>query len=581
MLRNQISISVPVSIVVNAPVSYEEPILIKTRSVGSIHIELNENGSGKDLFFIDAPDCDLVWSGSAIPTATEVAEQMNVKTFNGADVREFGLGGKGTGEVVSFRLLKEKNKDAQEDLSWSVSGNLITLSASYLVDEAVFKNAVLDVEVTNGTVSFNPKCVNRDNSIDLTKPCTLTVMDEQGMKRTYLVRTERVHYNLPVVHIYIDGNSEVTSKEVYKKAEISIDCSGLAFPSLDATAVNIKGRGHSTWQWEKKPYKLKFDKAVSVLGLPAAKEWVLLANYSDKTLIRNYVAMEMGKVLNHLDFMPTQYPVDLFINGTYRGVYTLGEQIEVENGRVEIDENYADIDTGYLLEVGGTEDGDVLNVDYFHAVTLRFVTIKSPNTERISKEAFAYIKNYVTQADQAVVSLTNYEQYIDVDSVIDWFILHELTYNLDSGFRRSCYLTKDKGGKLKMGPVWDFDLAFGNFSKDNPKYDDWAMVGEPGGYVDVTWFNYLLKDETFKAKLKARWDAVKDKLLQTALTKIDEMAALIEPSQKANFEVWQIWDIRAGYSPHSLVAYNTYEKQIQYLKDFLNKRYAWMDANIR
>lgn len=132
-----------------------------------------------------------------------------------------------------------------------------------------------------------------------------------------------------------------------------------------------------------------------------------------------------------------------------------------------------------------------------------------------------------------------------------------------------------------MGPIWDFDLALGNFSKDNPKYDDWAMVGEEGGYVGVTWFNYLLKDEAFKTKLKARWNEVKDKLLNTALTKIDEMTALIEPSQKANFAVWQIWDIRAGYSPHSLVKYNTYEKQIQYLKDFLNKRYAWMDANIR
>lgn len=261
-LQYQIQFSVPLTVIVNAPVTVKEPFLIKAYGSGKINIEINAPNSD-NLFVIDAPDCDLTWSGLYAPTAAEAAERMNVKTFNGTDMRAFGLGGKGTGKAVSFKLLREKNKNAPEDFIWTVSGNVISLPISYSVDEALFKNAVLDIQVTEGTFSLNRECVNPDGTIDLTKRCTLTVTDEQGMTRTYLVRLERIRYNLPIVNIYIDGNGEVTSKEVYKTAQITIDCSGLQFPSLEATVVNIKGRGHSTWQWGKKPYKLKFDKPIT------------------------------------------------------------------------------------------------------------------------------------------------------------------------------------------------------------------------------------------------------------------------------------------------------------------------------
>lgn len=580
--NNNLLISVPVSFEVNATVIASTPILVKTWETGTVKIDVLENGNAENVFIIEAPECALLWIGKNSPSIIEVSEQMNVKTYNNQEMLSYGLGGNGKGVILSFSLNKQLNIEANEDMKWSVDGNVISLAVSYLVSEHCLMNAVLDVEAENGSVSFNTECINEDNSINLLKSCTCTITDSLGNQRNYSVRTERVIYNLPVVNLTVDDNTEITSKDVYKTATISIDSSSTQqFPSLSKTIVNIKGRGNSTWKWDKKPYKLKFNSDTSVLGKTDAKEWVLLANYSDKTLIRSYIAMEMGAVLDNMDFSPTQYPVDLFVNGTYRGVYTLGEQIEVEKGRIEIDKDYEEVDTGYLIEVGGAETTiDVLDKEYFNAGTLWRISVKSPNPSKMTQESFDYIKNYVMEADAAVVSLTNYEEYIDVDSLIDWFILQELSYNLDSGFRRSCFMTKEKGGKLKMGPIWDFDLAFGNFSKDNVKYDDWATVGEEGGYAWITWMNYLMEDETFRDKLQARWDEIKTDLLETAITKIDEMAVIIEPSQQMNFAVWQIWDIRAGYSPRSLVSCNTYEKQIQYMKDFLYKRYQWMDEHI-
>ncbi|HBR31535.1 MAG TPA: hypothetical protein DD733_05590 [Clostridiales bacterium] len=578
-ISDNITIPVPVSFQIDCKVNSASPIIIKTWDEGIIGVEITNNEQTENLLKIEAPNCDMYWSGSYVPSASEVAERMNVRSYNDEDISLYGLGGKGKGTVLSFSMYKTDSKLALEDLEWSVEGNVIATSVSYLVSEQCLKNAVVNVSADNGTVSFNEECRNPDNSINLLKNCLCTITDSNGNKRTYSVRTSRIKCNLPVVTIQIDGSSEISSKEVYKSAVISIEGTTI-FPSLEETEVNIRGRGNSTWKWDKKPYKLKFNTKTSIIGLTAAKEWVLLSNYSDKTLIRNYIAMEMGRTLDNLEFTPTQYPVDLFVNGTYRGVYSLGEQIEQGTDRVEIEKSYDEVDTGYLLEVGGADEKDIEGRDFFHVGALHFVTIQSPNTSKLSKEAFNYIKEYLAQADAAVVSLTNYEDYIDIDSLIDWFILHELTYNLDSGFRRSCFMTKSKGGKLKMGPIWDFDLALGNFLEDNPKYDDWASEGEEGGYVRINWMNHFLKDESFRSKLKARWDEVKKPLLSVGLKKIDEMSALIEPSQIMNFSVWKIWDKRAGSAPRFMTGYNTYEKQIKYLKDFLQKRYEWMDENI-
>ena len=139
-------------------------------------------------------------------------------------------------------------------------------------------------------------------------------------------------------------------------------------------------------------------------------------------------------------------------------------------------------------------------------------------------------------------------------------------------------MIKEKGGKLKMGPIWDFDLAFGSYFRYEE--GDWASEGYSDGYVGVTWMNYLLKDPSFKAKLYTRWNEIKKPLLDCALNCVTNMGSLIAPSAEYNFKVWPTLGESIPSQPDSHRKYNTYSLQIQRLKDFLQSRYTWMDLQI-
>ena len=131
-----------------------------------------------------------------------------------------------------------------------------------------------------------------------------------------------------------------------------------------------------------------------------------------------------------------------------------------------------------------------------------------------------------------------------------------------------------------MGPVWDFDLAFGNCDADNQYYNDWVTVGYSGGYVDLNWCNYLMENEAFRSKLKERWNEVRDDLVKTALDCIDFYSKKLERSQAENFNKWKIWGIRVGFQSKRNFQYESYEEQIQYLRDFIQMRAKWIDENI-
>jgi spore coat protein CotH len=278
-----------------------------------------------------------------------------------------------------------------------------------------------------------------------------------------------------------------------------------------------------------------------------------------------------------MEFAPQSVLVDVYLNGSYQGIYALMERIEVNTGRVEIDEGN-DSDTGYLIEIGGTADGDVYGVHYFHTNSFTHAYVKVPSSENRTAAQMQFITDYVQKADAAVISLTDYEDYIDIPSLIDWFILHELTFNMDSSFRRSCFITKDTGGKLKMGPPWDFDLAFGNHFRVRP--NTWATTASADGYVGVTWMDYLLKDSSFTSQLKARWSEVGDMLLQTALDEIELSEKAIHLSQEEHFKTWNVLRQRLGHEPRGNAVLTTHSSHIQFLRDFLAARKEWMDKAI-
>ncbi len=484
--------------------------------------------------------------------------------------------------VIKFSLLKKENPMLYSDAVFTITKDKIIFSAPYMYNMQYFNACTPTVALAEGIkINYTDDCTNKDGSLDLlSENAGIVITDMNGVQMTYPIITERKILSLPIIELTTEADISDISRNIYSPAVFSLSNSDQA--PLENLSASIRGRGHSTWNLEKKPYKIKFNEPVSILGLQAKKDWVLLANHADKSLIRNTVAHKLSEQLNGIEFKLHQYPIDLFINGEYQGVYSIGEHIEASSGRIDIDENYLEADTGYLLECGGVDDEDIFGKDYFHTQTIKFLRIKSPDTEIMSQENFNFIKDYLNNTDNAIRTLDGYEEYIDVDSFIDWFILHELTYNLDSCYRRSCYMYKDKGEKLKMSPVWDFDLAMGNFSYDNPRYDDFVTVGasDDDSYIKITWFNYLLEDESFRAKLKVRFDEVGEKLYDTAVKTIDEYYLTVSPSAECNFKIWDILDKKVGFQPNSMKKQNTYEKQISYLKDFIKMRFEYLQDNI-
>ncbi len=535
---------------------------------------------------ISAPKCDLTWESCKL-ALFEIGDNLNVRSLNGRNIEEYILGGSGSAKIKQVAMLRAENQNLSESITWTLDADSCILRAkiSCVLDPALLKKAKLTVTAdTGGEVTFDG-ATSQSGLVDLTDPlgAYLTVTDKNGEIRRYVILTEYVPTKLPVVIIETENRAEVTSKDEYINATISINSDYVdTFPSLDPTMVTIRGRGNSTWDMPKKPYKLKFPFKTSVLGMEKAKDWTLLANYIDYSLIRNSVALDAAAYLTGMPFAMHQHPVDVFVNGEYVGVYSIGEQIEVKKGRVELTDNGTDVDTGYLLEVGGTTSEDTWDVTCFQTELMKYVKVRTANTSNLTKEQVAYIKDYVKNADAAIIAGEGYEDYIDMNSLIDWFILHELAYNVDSSFRRSCFLTKDVGGKLKMGPSWDFDLSFGIFNRCPRDGTGWACLYESSDdYLWTNWMTYLLKDQKFIDMLQKRWNEVKDGLLEHMLAAIDSYGELVTPSAACNFTVWKILGVKNRFQPTYTTKFNTYESHLQFFKDYLTLRWNWIDQNIK
>jgi hypothetical protein len=261
--------------------------------------------------------------------------------------------------------------------------------------------------------------------------------------------------NLPLIIINTENDLEPKTKTTYVNSQIIIINDNKI--NINQTA-SIKLRGQSTTTYPKKPYKIKFDKKQEILDLSGKyKKWVLLANYLDKSLIRNLLAFKISKIMG-LEFTPRCEPVDLIMNGNFRGNYLVCDQIEVTKGRVDIEEITKDDETGgYLIEINARA---AFEEKYFRTDKGILIEIKYPDSDDITQIQEQYIKQFMNILEKNVYNgnLT----YIDLDSFYKYFLMQEFCADIDSVWS-SFHLTKRKGDdKLYFGPVWDYDLAFDN-----------------------------------------------------------------------------------------------------------------------
>ena len=354
-----------------------------------------------------------------------------------------------------------------------------------------------------------------------------------------------VQTGLPVVFVNTEGGKAVQSKEEYLNATVQIvGTEGL--DGLDAVSCQIRGRGNTTWTWPKKPYLLKLDEKQHIFGMHKHKRWVLLANFMDRTLMRNLVSMKVSSMMSNLAWTPGCQPVELVLNGKHVGSYLLIEQVRVDNHRVNITEmtktdNSGDAVTGgYLLELDFHFDNDVQWVDP-HGRNNQWqggipFAVKYPDPEDLTQQQLSYIKKYVYDTAEALYGPDfkdpekGYAKYIDVDSFIDYWIVFEVMGNHELGNPGSVFMHKDRGGKLVAGPCWDFD--WGVLSYNTSPQARTGLINH-----SAIWYGRLRQDPAFEAKLKARFEELLP-LLETIPDYKDACEALLTASAKLNFAMW-------------------------------------------
>lgn len=358
-----------------------------------------------------------------------------------------------------------------------------------------------------------------------------------------------VGHDVPTIRITTDEYVyEIQSKEEYLSGKFSM--LGCGVYDDVACEVNIRGRGNTTWNMPKKPYRLKFDSKVSLCGLAPAKSYVLIANYLDPSHMKNAVAFKIAEFLG-LPYTNHSIPVKVILNDRLCGTYMLSEKIGMGSGSVDLDE-----DKSILLEMSAEYDEEYqFKTDLYNLP----VMVKDPE---MTDDLFNKWKLDFNEAVNAIESdEADWTCYFDINTLVDYLLVQNLTANHEVCWPKSTYLYKTDGGKYNFGPVWDFDWGFGyEKSADCPLFIEWE-----GHLYGTPFFKKLVSDSRFMSLYAKRWQEFKDCYLDQLYSWIDEYAQIIEAAAECDCMLW----------PQS----DSFEIYVESLKKFIQDRVNYIDTN--
>jgi spore coat protein CotH len=418
--------------------------------------------------------------------------------------------------------------------------------------------------------------------------------------------------NLPIVIINTLNNASIPDEPkieatmgIINKDGGQINYTNDPFNEFYGT-IGIEIRGSSSASFPKKGWGIETrspnssNNNVSIFNWPADNDWVLHAPYSDKSLLRNVITYKIGNDMGR--YAPRTKLCEVVLNGEYQGVYVFTEKIKINPGRVNIehlDSNSVSdqaISGGYIFKIDKTTAGGIIawSSPFLQSSPSTYYTqyqVHDPSYDEINAQQLSYIQNYVTQFETALNSsnfsdpILGYEPFIDVGSFVDFMLVNELTKNVD-GYRISTFYYKQhisEGGKIVAGPLWDFNLAFGNANYcEGQLTNGWeidfnTVCGGPLG--NPFHWTRLVQDPDFTHQLNCRWQELRQTKLHedTLMNYIDSMANYLQDASSRNFMKWQtlgtyVW-------PNNFIG-NTYLEEVNYLKTWLSARIAWMDANM-
>ena len=346
----------------------------------------------------------------------------------------------------------------------------------------------------------------------------------------------------------------------------------------------LRYRGNSSLHFDKKSFRLKLvdgDGAplrVRMLGMPGEDEWILNGPFLDKSLLRNYMLMNLcGQALGNT---PEVRYCELFVDGEYRGLYLMMESVSRSQAGVgKAVEGRAE--TSYVVRL---DRGGAVELDQFSSyamLTGSTFNVVYPSSKSCTPEQAEYIQRDLSRFEKALYSLDyddpklGYRAYIDVDSFVDYMVFNEFFQNYDAT-RYSTYLSREVGGKLSIGPVWDFNNALDNYMEE--PFDATGF-----GFPDSLWYHMLLKDERFTAQVVRRYRQLRKTILSDAYLRsyVDDTVAWLGDAVDRNFSVWG-YTFQDEYGLLEPVGRNpgSYGEAVDQVKDFFLRRGAWLDENI-
>lgn len=489
--------------------------------------------------------------------------------------------------------------------SYDESSRTFTVTMPTVTD---FSNLILNYGFVGDQLLANGEEIKSGvTAIDASSPVTLTVIKGTAEKRYTLVARNT---GLPVVRITTEGfdlqdliddedhvNWRGTSKDTPNenatfRIEYPDGTPGLlngAKPAYEV-ATMIRGRGNASWDYPKKPFAIKLDKKRSVLGMPEHKRWVLLANWKDRTLLRNDAVFWLSRQ-SGLPYTVRGQFVELEFNGEHMGNYYLCEQIKVDDNRVNITkldlgedgqtvpENYTG---GYLMEIDNNFD-EVNRFESSSPFKLKYM-FQDPDGdgEALPDVVFNYMKNYITTLETKIKSAgtSDYKDYLDIDSAIWFMLINEMANNSDfyntdgwgwSTYRgpHSTFLYKEKDGKLFFGPVWDFD-----YHVFVPSYSNQWLGATQKNY----YYNYLYQDSDFKERMHELWfkDDYNRRFLGVT-DYIDEMARYIRLSEEFDAEMWWTGE---GHQTQNGEENMTFDQAVDNIKNGFLTKWTFINNNL-
>jgi hypothetical protein len=409
--------------------------------------------------------------------------------------------------------------------------------------------------------------------------------------------------NLPLIQI-TSTTSIVDEPRILATMAVTNNASGFNHIDDEPNEYNgqiaIEIRGSSSQFFPKKSYALEtqdslgMNNNVSLLGMPAENDWILYGPYTDKSLIRNAVMYEMGDKINR--YTTRRRFCELFINGDYRGVYLFMENIKRDENRVDIatllptDIDGDEVTGGYILKVdriqGDFEGGWPSPYASLGGGEMS-IQLHKPEADDLHPNQLAYIEDHFTAFEQALAGnnfmdpVLGYAPYIDAHSFVDLYLANEVSKNID-GYRLSTYFYKQKdsnGGKIVMGPWWDYNLAFGNADYCEAVNTAGFEANTGCGNENPFWFERLLEDPSYSGLTRCVWEDYRSGPWsnESIHATIDSLVTLLAEPSIRDHERWPrlgtyVW-------PNAFIG-DTYEEEVQFLRDWIDGRLAWLDANI-